>query len=272
MTQRLSTKTLELMEKYCIYAKVYGERNTGTNYLQNLLQTNFAVHCLQSNNPVHEYARIVGRELPKKDRGPLRSAIVDLDSRRTMLSDFGWKHGAPPIEEIRCATHARHTLFVCVAKHPAAWLRSLAQRPYNPIQPVPDDFSEFIRHSWQLTTRDNLPEYDCIEVVDLWNMKNAAFQKLRSVAAKCLVIPYEALLQDPARFLQQVSAHLVSKRDEHVWSLPSTKGDGMTFEQYREKYKTETVCRSISKEDLLFMAGRVHLPTMREFGYSWPAI
>jgi hypothetical protein len=259
-----------MLDQYCVYAKIYGERNTGTNYIQKLVQANFAVHCLQSNNQIYDYVNALSHRLPKRMRGKFRSAIVDMDCERTTRSEFGWKHGVPPADEIRSAPHAAHTLFICVAKHPLSWLSSLTERPYNPIENVPGNFSELIRYEWRLTQRDNVRGQDRINAVELWNAKNAAFFRLKESAAKCIVIAYEEVLREPSQFMAELNKYLLATKKKFVWALPSTKGDDSTFEDYRDKYPMDGVVKGISPDDLEFVKGRVDPELMAGFGYRWP--
>ncbi len=257
-------------DEICVYAKIYGERNTGTNFVAELLRRNFAVHCLQSYNRIHEYAGAMAKNLPEEPAGGIRNALLELESRRTLFADFGWKHGAPPRDLIASAPHAKQTLFICIAKHPLAWLRSLANRPYNLVDEVPKSFSRFIRQDWTMTPRDNLPGRDRVNVVELWNRKNATFQDLRSLADRCLILAYEEILNDPAGFLSSVSGHLIARGNDFVWSFPSTKGDSMTFEQYRKKYQEQDFCNDIPAKDMDFIRDRIDENLMSAFGYSWP--
>jgi hypothetical protein len=259
-----------MFDQLCVYAKVYGERNTGTNFVAELLRRNFAVHCLQSYNRIREYIGPMAKSLPEEPAGGLRNALLDLDCRRTMYSDFGWKHGIPPRDLVASAPHAKQTLFVCVAKHPVAWLRSLANRPYNLVDEVPKTFSRFIRQDWTPTWRDNMPGCERINVVDLWNRKNAAFRDLGSAAERCLVVAYEEILRDPGGFLSSAGSHLIARGKDYVWSIPSTKGDDMTFEQYRQKYRELNVHGSTSARDLEFIRDRIDESVMQAFGYLWP--
>jgi hypothetical protein len=260
-----------MLDRYCVYAKIYGERNTGTTFVEQLLRQNFGVLCLKGDTRIFEYFQAVSPRLPEETRGAFRSAITDIDSERTQRSDFGWKHGVPPREEIVSAPHARHTLFIGLAKHPVSWLRGLAKRPYNPIERVPRKFSQFLRYEWPLTQRDNLPGVERINVVELWNVKNTAFQRLRETADKCVVIAYEEIMRDPHAFLTRLGAYLIPKTEKFVWSLPSTKGDAMSFEDYREKCDIREICRHVSVQDLEFVKARIDGDVMAAFGYEWPA-
>jgi hypothetical protein len=263
---------MKLLDRYCLYAKIYGERNTGTNYVEQLLHANFVVHCLQSNNRVYDYVRAVGVELPKKERGKFRSKVVDIDCERVVSSEFGWKHGIPPVAEIRKAPHQKHTLFICIAKHPVAWLKSLLERPYNPVERPPETFAEFIRYAWPVTARDNMLSADRVNVIDLWNCKNRAYQDLPNETEKCLITAYEDILAEPARFMDRVAEHLFRRNKSFVWELPSSKGETMTFEDYRTKYDVKTLCSTISIEDVEYIKANADPKVMAAHGYYWPSL
>jgi hypothetical protein len=258
-----------MLSDHSIYAKIFGERNTGTNYVEELLKRNFAVYCLKSNGNVYKYIELAGKRLQPGLRGQFRSAVVDLDCARTIGSDFGWKHGVPPFDAISSAPHAKYTLFICVAKHPLSWLRSLAGRPYNPVERAPENFSEFIRHDWALTSRDNLPDHGRINVVDLWNVKNAAFATLAARTERCVLVAYEQILLAPSGFFDSVGRHLIARRRDIEWSLPSTKGDDMSFESYRAKYRMDGIAVDIPEDDLAFIKKRIDPELMKAFGYRW---
>lgn len=260
-----------LLGKYCMYAKVYGERNAGTGYIEDLIRKNFTVRCLQSNNHHHlyEFAQSLGARLPKGIRGKLRNDVIDIDCARILQSDFGWKHGIPPRDTILSAPHRNHTLFVCVAKHPVSWLRSLARRPYNPVEKAPNTLSDLIRYEWPVTKRDNLPGRERINPLDMWNVKNEAYVGLGFIGPKHVAIAYEDVLRDPLLFLKKIGNYLLPKTNDPEWSLPSTKGDHMTFDQYREKYLSGNIFEALSAEDAIFMKSRISAKLMKTLGYEW---
>ena len=258
-----------MQDRHCIYAKIYGERNTGTNFVQELIQKNFAACCLQGSNHIYAYIRGAGQAIPDGHNGEFRSSLLDMDSQRTIQSDFGWKHGVPPAETIIAAPHARHTLFIAVTKHPLSWLHSLMERPYNPVEKPPRDFSQFIRHEWKLTGRDNIPGRDRINIVDLWNVKSAAYHGLGAVVGSSIVVAYEKILSDPSGFLTDVGSYLIAKRRKLVWSLASTKDDEMSFEQYRDKYTMEGPSLPLTASDVDYVKARIDPSLMEAFGYGW---
>jgi len=254
----------------CLYLKVYGERNSGTNFVERLIRTNFAVVPLQSNSQVSGYVDTLTHGQRRAARAALLNLAYEIDCERVRQSDFGWKHGAPPEAEIRSAPHAQHTLFICTMKHPVAWLRSLCQRPYHPAEKVPKDFSRFLRHDWLLARRDNLVAGERVNVVDLWNLKNAAFAKLGESTSQCIVVAYEDILKDPQGFLAKAGRFLAARNSTFVWSLPSTKHDGATFEDYRQKYDQKNIAQMAPPGDLAFIAARADRSLMARFGYEMP--
>lgn len=255
------------MSKYSFYLRSYGERNSGTHFVTALVKKNFAVTTLRNENPVGELFARMGKGLSAEDNGKFRLELMDIDCERTRQSDFGWKHGAPPEMEIRSAPHAAHTLFICVAKHPLPWLRSLHARPYSPLEDPPSDFHEFLRYQMPISRRDNLGAVERLGVVELWNAKNAAYARLPTIASRCIVIAYEEILRDPRAFLSKVGQYLLPIRGEFSWDLASTKGDGLSFEDYRMKYlsKSDPI---VSAEDLEFIKARLDGNVMRAFGYQ----
>ncbi len=258
------------LDDFCFYAKIFGERNTGTNFVDRLIQENFVACKLHGANRIHGHLRKFAGRVPENERGRFRSAALDLDSARMVYSDFGWKHAVPPHDVIATAPHAKNTLFIAVAKHPVAWLQSLVERPYNPVDDAPSTLSEFIRHEWELTGRDNVPGHTHINVVDLWNLKNAAFRRLEQSAQRSIVIAYEDILHGPEDFLGRVAAHLVRANGEFVWEMDSTKKDDLTFADYRKKYELASICAAVSGADLDYIRSRADEGIMKSFGYGWP--
>ncbi len=255
------------MIKNSLYLKVYGERNSGTNFVTSLVKNNFAVTSMQNENRVGEHLASMGKGLSPGDYGRFCLEIMDIDCERVMQSDFGWKHGAPPEQAIGIAQHSAHTLFICVAKHPVSWLRSLLVRPYSPLERPPKNFSDFLRYEMPVSRRDNLGTVGRLGVVELWNLKNAAYARLPKIADRSIVIAYEEILRNPQAFLAKVGQYLLPSRSEFIWSLPSTKGDSLRFDDYRDKYDLSKIGEMASAEDLRFIEDRVDRDVMSAFDY-----
>jgi hypothetical protein len=256
-----------MFERFTPYVKLYGERNSGTNFVERLIRANFAVVSLVNDSHMGPFLSVAQQQVNRQERGAFRSAVHDMDCLRRATSDFGWKHGCPPVDAIMAAIHRDQTCFVCISKHPVSWLQSLHKRPYNPVERGPEDFSDFIRHDWLLTPRDNVTGRERVNVIDLWNLKYRAFLDLKTKPLKTLVVTYEALMHDPGAFLARVEEHLLKKVEDFTWDLPSTKGDAMDFEDYQQKYELKNVASLCSPEDFAFIMSRVDAAVMEELGY-----
>jgi hypothetical protein len=71
------------------FIKILGERNTGSSYLERLLQRNLQIECLRGGLP-----RPLERLIPKPERAR------DLFFRVTRGQNLGWKHAMAPSREM----------------------------------------------------------------------------------------------------------------------------------------------------------------------------
>ena len=91
--------------------KVYGERNSGTIYLEWLLRNNLEITI---------------------DGSP----------------EFGWKHRLAPSEEELSDESKKQVVFVCLVKNPYSWLLSMHKRPYHHESLRELSFSDFLKYSY----------------------------------------------------------------------------------------------------------------------------
>jgi hypothetical protein len=91
--------------------KIYGERNSGTTYLEALLTLNLDIDCLRGGLP-----KLIRRLLP-------RSEIArDWYFRATRRRNLGWKHASAPSPEqlAQARTDSARLLFLTLTKNPYA--------------------------------------------------------------------------------------------------------------------------------------------------------
>lgn len=91
--------------------KIYGERNSGTIYLEWLLKGNFDVNI---------------------DTTP----------------QLGWKHRLAPLGEDLEEHHKNETYFVCLIKNPYSWVLSMHKRPYHHEELRKLSFTDFLTYSY----------------------------------------------------------------------------------------------------------------------------
>ena len=145
--------------------KIYGERNTGTNFLTQLIRQNFVCEIVPGTLAEARpgYRDILEHEIETTiadaaKRILVRQIRLDEFFRGNRWTTLGWKHSVPPTETIRSHPDKSNILFVIVTKNPYAWALSLFRRPYeNVALDRPHDLLSFITEPWLAGDRDNTP-------------------------------------------------------------------------------------------------------------------
>lgn len=111
------------------YIKVFGERNTGTNFTNELIRRNIeGIELLEhgNNNRVEE----IYKQFPQ-DWSLLRERLIDRERGIEFERNFGWKHAFITQEMLMKSPRHHETLFVILIRNPFRFLYSLHRRPYN---------------------------------------------------------------------------------------------------------------------------------------------
>lgn len=103
------------------YIQIYGERNSGTNYLHFLLEHNI--------------------------------------SNVKVGYKYGWKHGFAKIDDIKESLRPQD-LVVCLFKDPYSWLVSMYGKPHHAPQMLGKSFSDFLHTEWACYEGDNYDSRD----------------------------------------------------------------------------------------------------------------
>jgi hypothetical protein len=210
--------------------KIYGERNSGTNYLAALLGLNLRATQLRGVAPRF-------RALSRTPR--LRESARDLYFDLTYRRNLGWKHGMAP-DDSRMATVGRaaeHVGFVTITKNPYAWLLSLHRRPYHARGPTPT-FEAFVAAPWHARRRDGTP-MQLPSPVALWNTKNESYLALAR-RASCVNVRYEDLVADPEAVVRGIADRLAVPLNEPFRNVVrSTKKERKDYTYYRDYYVGE---------------------------------
>jgi len=173
-------------------AMVFGERNSGTNNVMELLRRNFP-------------------------------AFADSPADRVGTSGFryGWKHAFPQM-----LAAPPSTLAVGVFRNPETWVRSMHKRPWHVgprLAALP--FHEFLRarwFSWVDETNFGIARDDPFMMAELqWDRhpltgerfanicalrtaKNAGFLSLPRRFGNCILVRHEDVIRDPEHFVQTI--------------------------------------------------------------------
>ncbi|MFK7938321.1 MAG: hypothetical protein AB8B82_03010 [Roseovarius sp.] len=174
---------------------VFGERNSGTNLVDALLQRN--VPAL-AGSPGDRIGRFGFR--------------------------YGWKHGFP---QMLAAPDA--CLAVAVFRHPEPWVRSMHARPWHAVPALRDMvFEAFIRAEWQSRVdernfgvddgdaramaelhwdRHPLTGARFTNIAQLRRTKTQGFLSLKARFANCLFVRHEDVVDQPQVLVEHVAAH-----------------------------------------------------------------
>lgn len=246
--------------------KVYGERNTGTNYLARLIDLNFQVQQLPGTIPawLSKIQQLIhGKEFAR-----------DAYFAMTYHSNLGWKHSrVKSAEDIRkCAVHTKDLSFITLTKNPYSWLLSMYRRPYHRYFHEKPDFETFLSNPWGCVGRENVAGV-ISNPVELWNIKNASYIQLVN-KLPALTLRFEDLLEDPKHVLESISEAFSCKWkvDRFVNFDQSTKESGKDSDFYRDYYLNEQWKAEFSPQLTTIINKHLNDDVMNYFNYQkWGA-
>jgi hypothetical protein len=241
--------------------KIYGERNTGTNYIDKLIRMNLEANLLNGIAPGH--IQFLQRALPGKQF--IRDKYFELTYGRNL----GWKHTTvkPESELRRYDILNRGVCFITVTKNPYSWLLSLHRRPYHHYYGDKPDFVSFLRSPWKTVGRDNC-ESVLPDPIELWNLKNRSYLRLRSLEAAN--ITSERVLADPKALIDMLSDSFSIPQSKNYFSNldKSTKDKSKNFEYYNDYYLNERWKEELTDESVSIISNRLDKTLVDYFGYE----
>ncbi len=241
--------------------KLYGERNTGTNYLERLAALNLDATVLPGSTPPW-LRRLLGEG----------EGWRDVYFRLTWSRNLGWKHAVAPSPQVleRKGAWAKRLAVITLTKNPYSWLLSLHRNPYHQ-QGTEPTFEAFLETPWQTVGRERhtgvFPH-----PVALWNVKNASYLALAGGDAPCANLKYEDLLADPEATLRGATAACdLAMHDGPFRNVTSsTKGEaGRDFQSYQDTYLYERWKANLTTRSIDFINRYLDPALMTAFGYEW---
>lgn len=242
--------------------KIYGERNTGTNYLSALMELNFDCRQLPGFVP----KAVMGLQLLL----PGREGVRDFWFEKTFSRNLGWKHmQVQPADRLREVTSFSATLhFLTLTKNPYSWLLSMHRRPYHQHYRTPMSLEEFLETPWQLAGRDNVDQ-PVANPIELWNIKNRSYENL-ATRFPVLQLTYESLLCHPLETLKQIEDqfHLTRVNQELKNYEQSTKDSDRDAAYYRDYYLNERWRSKLSRKAVQIINQHLDKDLAARFGYQ----
>ena len=234
--------------------KIYGERNTGTNYLAKLIEKNFEVKILKG-------------QISKGSIFTFSEWTKDLFFRISRNINLGWKHSV--IDEKLVLNHKSKPIVITLTKNPYSFLLSLYNRPYHYKGNKPNSFLSFLKEKWTLTDRDNCKLKSLDSPIDLWNFKNKSYIDLLDSYSNCLIFTYEELLENPDKVIVSISEKLnIFFKEKFKNYDDSTKNDNKKFNDYQNYYLNELWAKELNDDEIIFINSKLDLNVLSFFGYK----
>lgn len=246
------------------WIKLYGERNTNTNYLSKLIDLNLQVSQLPG---------VVPPKLVKLEaRLGVKERIRDWYFAATFGRNLGWKHmRAKTAEELRHYRVVRNgaVSFVTITKNPYSWLLSLHRRPYSDQVPEGISFEDFLQMRWLTVGRGNLGRRVLGSPVELWNLKNASYLEL-SRDFPTVHLSTESILAKPAEVIDRIASTLEIPRkgETFVDHQRSTKDWSKDANYYRDYYLNERWREKLSPAAIELINARLDTSLLERLGYN----
>jgi hypothetical protein len=242
--------------------KIYGERNSGTIYLSELIRLNFVAKELRGFVPWP----VTGLQLILPGRESVRDAFFSA----TFGSNLGWKHmRVKPVEELQqYGIASRRLHFLTITKNPYSWLLSMHRRPYHQYYDSGLSFEEFLTTPWQTTRRDGT-EQTIENPIQLWNVKNRSYLPLNNVFP-ALNLRYEDVLCDPEQAMSQVESEFQLQRTADGFRnfQQSTKDTSKDSDYYRDYYLNERWRDKLSAAAIEIINKHLDQTLVKTFGYG----
>ena len=263
--------------------KIYGERNTGTNFLSQLTAANT---CATEIIPIGNHfpsdllktRTIDSFKLPqtkcrKVINNWIKQRAIDTQRNQSYHQELGWKHACVQTESLRQSPIFNKTLLIMLIRNPWNFALSLHRKPYN-IIPSPArgiTFSEFIRMPVICNDRDRVDGDLILEnPVQLWNKKVASYFKARTLSPpNTYICFYEKIILAPQDFIRDVTIILGQEMPASV-EIPqnSSKDDLRTFQDFQDAVRRFNPLDKMSKEDHEHIANQAGIELLSSCGYN----
>ncbi len=251
--------------------KIYAERNTGTNYLENLIRLNLDVKILKGKFPFSVYllGYIIQKRMPNlfKDYF-IFETFQDVYYKISSPKNLGWKHELITPQRIKEIEAYKNSVYVItLIKNPYSWLLSLHRNPYGPAE-INASFEQFLTEPFKTLKRENHPEPFENPII-LWNEKNKSYLRLKN-NFPAIYIKYEDLLSDSASAIDSISRQFNLKKmfDDFKNKTESTKEATKDFSYYQNYYQKEIWKEKLNEKSIEIINKYLDEDLLNFFGYE----
>jgi hypothetical protein len=218
--------------------KIFGERNTGTNALSRIIEGNSDARCLPATSG--DLNPLIGRIgntawLPGKR---IRERLLDslFDGKGPLCA---WKHCATNFAD---AAPFDGVLVLFTVRHPASWLVSLFNRPYQRLERTPSTLAEFLNSKWETAGRERLGRAS-FRPLELLQVKLDSYfsfaEKLAERGIAHHFLRFEDIVLNQQAIYSRIAPNLENARANFHELRTSTKDRSKTLDDYRDYYGNE---------------------------------
>jgi hypothetical protein len=218
--------------------KIFGERNTATNALKQIIESNSESHCCPATKtdlgkPFGPFQTFVFKHSPRWGEALIDRAFEGVDASRA------WKHCATDFRT--AADLAGKTVFFCV-RHPGSWLLSIFRNHYHAIDELPTELGEFINYSWRTVKRERLGKKRYTPL-DLYMKKLESYRHLIGLLEMDDIdyrfVRFEDVVLAQGRMFSELRPLLKNPTNEFCELRKSTKSATKTLIDYQNYYGAE---------------------------------
>ena len=237
--------------------KIYGERNTGTNFLSNLLRENLDIELLEGTVPNGKF-------------WALSEFNKNLYFSLTSNKNLGWKHALVAPAQLQRNKNTRNVYFLTVSKNPYSFLLSLYKNPYHYKGVKPNSLLKFLQTKWYVQGRENVESRFYRNPVELWNSKNHSYLQLKEkLPLQTVNLKYEDLLENPEAEIDKICQFLkVPKKQDFKNYTLSTKDPEKSFSFYQNYYLNEQWVNLLKDEEIEVINQNIDQDLMDLLGYK----
>jgi hypothetical protein len=218
--------------------KIFGERNTGTNASSRIIEGNSDARCLPATSG--DLNPLLGRIgntawLPGKK---IRERLLDsiFEGKGPLCA---WKHCATNFAD---AAPFDGVLVLFTVRHPASWLVSLFNRPYQRLERTPSTLAEFLNSKWETAGREQLGRAS-FRPLDLLQVKlDSYFSFAGRLAERGIAhhfLRFEDIVLNQQAIYSSIAPDLENARTNFHELRTSTKDRSKTLDDYRDYYGNE---------------------------------
>jgi hypothetical protein len=221
--------------------KIFGERNTGTNVLREMILRNSASAVLPGTVAEADQTEAAAIRAMREAGASRSEREARIDAFLMRQPPAGqWKHRATDPEDLGDLPGDVHVLMTF--RHPLSWLLSLHRNRQDRLSKPPDDFLEFLRFEWPLLGRDRL-EARALTPPGLYEAKLAAHRRLADFLAARgrapTLVRFEEIVEDQGAVFERLRPWLDRPNARFEPIEDSTKDPAKNAAHYRAYYAGE---------------------------------